>query len=120
MKKSVKKALKITAISLASVLAVLLLAVAVAIYFVFTPQKITPVVLNAANNNLQAHLDMESVELTFFSTFPRFGLKLTDGTLVSKAIRDSAWQRTDTLVTFKKAVVKINGNLYEDWFVGRK
>lgn len=108
MKKSVKKALKITAISLASVLAVLLLAVAVAIYFVFTPQKITPVVLNAANNNLRAHLDMESVELTFFSTFPRFGLKLTDGTLVSKAIRDSAWQRTDTLVTFKKAVVVVN------------
>lgn len=108
MKKSVKKALKITAITLSSLLAVLLLTVAIAIYFVFTPQKITPVVLHVANNNLRAQLDMESVELTFFSTFPRFGLKLTDGTLVSKAIRDSAWQRTDTLVSFKKAVVVVN------------
>ncbi len=32
---------------------------------------------------------MKSVELTFFSTFPRFGVQLTDGTLVSKAIRDT-------------------------------
>lgn len=108
MKKSVKKALKVASISLASVIAVLLLVIAVAVYFVFTPQKITPVVLNVVNSNLRAHLDMESVELTFFSTFPRFGLKLTDGTLVSKAVRDSAWHRTDTLVTFKKAVVAVN------------
>ena len=52
----------------------------------------------------------------FFSTFPRFGVQLTDGTLVSKAIRDTLWQRTDTLVSFKKAVAVVNpmdyGNQY--------
>ena len=45
---------------------------------------------------------------TFFSTFPRFGLKLTDGTLVSKAIRDTLWERPDTLASFRKAVLVIN------------
>ena len=37
-----------------------------------------------------------------FLNIPRFGVQLTDGTLVSKAIRDTLWQRTDTLVSFKK------------------
>lgn len=35
-------------------------------------------------------------------------MQLTDGTLVSKAIRDTLWQRTDTLVSFKKAVAVVN------------
>lgn len=33
---------------------------------------------------------------------------MENGTLVSKAIRDSLWQRTDTLATFRKAVAVIN------------
>lgn len=51
---------------------------------------------------------MDGVELTFFSTFPRFGVKLTDGTLVSTALRDTLWQRTDTLLSFRKAVLVFN------------
>ena len=57
---------------------------------------------------MNAKLDMNSVELTFFSTFPRFGLKLTDGTLISKALRDTLWNRTDTLLKFKKVVLVFN------------
>ena len=108
MKRRTKKILKITGLSLASILVLLTAAIALAINFVFTPEKLTPVVLNVANRNLNAKLDMESVELTFFSTFPRFGVKLSDGTLVSKSIRDSLWQRTDTLLTFKRAVAVVN------------
>lgn len=35
-------------------------------------------------------------------------MKLTDGTLVSTALRDTLWQRTDTLLTFRKAVLVFN------------
>ena len=89
MKSRTKKILKITGITLGSLIVLIAAIIAVAINFVFTPEKLTPVVLTAANQNLNAKLDMESVELTFFSTFPRFGVKLTDGSLVSKSIRDS-------------------------------
>ena len=83
MKKQLKKTIKITAITLASLLVLVFVAIAIAINFVFTPVKLTPVVLDVANKSMNAHLDMKSVELTFFSTFPKFGLRVTDGTLVS-------------------------------------
>ena len=108
MKNRTKKILAITGISLGSIIVLLIAAIAIAINFVFTPEKLTPVVLKVANQNLNAKLDMKSVELTFFSTFPRFGVKLTDGTLVSKSIRDSLWQRTDSLLSFKRAIVVVN------------
>ena len=108
MNKSVKKILKISGISSGSLLIILTVAIAIAIHFVFTPAKLTPVVVNIANQNLNAKLDLGSVDLTFFSSFPRFGLRLTDGTLVSKALRDTSWLRRDTLVTFSKATLVVN------------
>ena len=108
MNKSVKKILKISSISLGSLLIILTVAIAIAIHFVFTPAKLTPVVVNIANQNLNAKLDLGSVDLTFFSSFPRFGLRLTDGTLVSKALRNTSWLRRDTLVTFSKATLVVN------------
>ncbi len=98
-----KKALKIAGISIGSLLVVLTIVITIALYFVFTPEKITPTVVKVANDNLNAKVDIERVELTFFSTFPRFGLRMHRGAVVSKALRDTAWQSTDTLATFKKA-----------------
>ena len=64
----------------------MLVGTAVVLNFVFTPSKLTPVVERIADRSLNARLRMDGVELTFFSTFPRFGVKLTDGTLVSTAL----------------------------------
>lgn len=108
MNKRVKKTLKITGISLASLLIVSLAAIALALHFIFTPAKLTPFITQAANHSLNARVELGSVDLTFFSTFPRFGLRVTDGTLVSKALRDTMWQRRDTLLTFKKAALVVN------------
>lgn len=102
------KVIKAASITLVSLIVVILAVIAVAINFVFTSEKLTPVVLQVANRSLNAKLDMRSVDLTFFSSFPRFGLRLTDGSLVSKAMRDTMWQKTDSLVSFKKCVVVIN------------
>ena len=55
---------------------------------------------------------MESVELTFFSTFPQFGLKVKNGSLVSKALNDSSWCKTDSLLSFKECVLTVNPIAY--------
>ena len=112
MNRQVKKTLKISGITLGTVLLVLLVAIAFVINFIVTPKKLTPVVLDAANQTLNAHLDMESVELTFFSTFPQFGLKVKNGSLVSKALNDSSWCKTDSLLSFKECVLIVNPIAY--------
>ena len=112
MNRQVKKTLKISGITLGTVLLVLLVAIAFVIKFIVTPKKLTPVVLDAANQTLNAHLDMESVELTFFSTFPQFGLKVKNGSLVSKALNDSSWCKTDSLLSFKECVLTVNPIAY--------
>lgn len=112
MNRQVKETLKISGITLGTVLLVLLVAIAFVINFIVTPKKLTPVVLDAANQTLNAHLDMESVELTFFSTFPQFGLKVKNGSLVSKALNDSSWCKTDSLLSFKECVLTVNPIAY--------
>lgn len=112
MNRQVKKTLKISGITLGTVFLVLLVAIAFVINFIVTPKKLTPVVLDAANQTLNAHLDMESVELTFFSTFPQFGLKVKNGSLVSKALNDSSWCKTDSLLSFKECVLTVNPIAY--------
>ena len=112
MNRQVKKTLKISGITLGTVLLVLLVAIAFVVNFIVTPKKLTPVVLDAANQTLNAHLDMESVELTFFSTFPQFGLKVKNGSLVSKALNDSSWCKTDSLLSFKECVLTVNPIAY--------
>ena len=112
MNRQVKKTLKISGITLGTVLLVLLVAIAFVINVIVTPKKLTPVVLDAANQTLNAHLDMESVELTFFSTFPQFGLKVKNGSLVSKALNDSSWCKTDSLLSFKECVLTVNPIAY--------
>ena len=96
MEKQTRKILKISGIISGGLIIAAFIVIAIALNFVFTSEKLTPVVLITANQNLNAKLDIKDVELTFFSTFPRLGLKLKDGTLVSKVIRDTMWQRTDT------------------------
>lgn len=112
MNRQVKKTLKISGITLGTILLVLLVAIAFVINFIVTPKKLTPVVLDAANQTLNAHLDMESVELTFFSTFPQFGLKVKNGSLVSKALNDSSWCKIDSLLSFKECVLTVNPIAY--------
>ena len=74
MNRKILKPIKISAIAVGALIAVFLAVVTIAVNFVFTPSRLTPVVLRVANQSLKARLDMERVELNFFSSFPRFGL----------------------------------------------
>lgn len=92
-----RKIIKRTLITLTSLIVILLIAIAVALNFVFTPEKITPTVTDLLNENLNAKVSCERMELTFFSTFPYFGVKLTKGSVVTPGYNG---HKADTLAQF--------------------
>lgn len=67
--------------------------------FIFTPEKLTPKLLEIANEHIEADFDVKSAELTLFSSFPNFGVELQEGSLKNQ---------NDSLVFFEKAKVEIN------------
>lgn len=90
-----KRALIITGITLGSVLLLLIAAVLIVVYIVFTPARITPIARQVASEYITCEHEIGEVDLTFFSTFPRFGLR-ADGLLL---INPKAGSPNDTVVS---------------------
>lgn len=107
-----RKALRITLISLLSLILLVTAALAVVVNFVLTPEKVTPLVEKIANEQLDAEVRLGSVDLTFFSTYPRVELSVSDGLLVSKAFRDSCFEKTDSLLSFSRCKINVNVGAY--------
>ncbi|MDR0667764.1 MAG: hypothetical protein LBF90_03985 [Prevotellaceae bacterium] len=81
--------------------------VSVALYVVFTPARMTPLVLKYANAYLPAQVSCESVDLTFFSTFPYLGVRLQNGSLIA-APGHRPGQPQDTLLLFRELLVSFD------------
>lgn len=70
------------------------------------------------NEFIEAHLECERVELTYFETYPYLGVKLTNGRLISHLAEDSIGYQedlmipSDSLLSFKKAIVVFNPTDY--------
>ncbi|WP_420578434.1 hypothetical protein [Ekhidna sp.] len=90
---SIKKIVKRILITLVFILLILSMAIGVLINFIFTPAKLTPKVLEVANEYIDGQLDLSSVELTLFSSFPELKLEMNDGYLIS--------HQGDSLLSFK-------------------
>ncbi|MBQ7259662.1 MAG: AsmA family protein [Paludibacteraceae bacterium] len=99
-----KRALIITGITLGSLLLVLIAAVLIVIYVVFTPARLTPIARQAAAEYITCEHEIGEVDLTFFSTFPRFGLR-ADGLLL---INPKAGSQNDTVVSAPRFTVTVN------------
>ena len=108
MKQKIKRIIKISLISLLSLVLLCFIGIAIVINFIVTPSRLTPVVLDIANQSIDANIDIESVDLTFFSTFPDFSLRVQNGTLVSKSLNDTLWTKTDSLISFKECLISVN------------
>ena len=111
MKNSVIQILKKAAIALVGLLLLLALLFGIVFQFVLTPEKITPRVVSALNQNLDADLSLGSVELTFFKTFPSFKLELEEGLILKPmdSLDDPhVSYRQDTLMAFEYAIVDVN------------
>lgn len=82
--------------------------IGIALHFIFTPEKITPIVVDILNEQLKAEVACESVELTFFSTFPRVGIQLHNTSI--KTLNTGT--EKDTLARFKEATIVLNTYQY--------
>ena len=103
-----KKFIKIFFISLLSLLGVLILAISIVIWIVFTPARITPIIRKQAAKYITCRSDIGSVELTFFSTFPNFGLKVRDFALINPV----TGSMSDTLVRVNELVGVVDAKAY--------
>lgn len=104
------KVLKIIGWTLLSLVLVVLLAIGVAIYWVFTPERLTPIVSNVATSVLTCESHIDEVELTFFSTFPRFGLKASNLLLINP----TEGAQSDTLLYAPTVTVTVDVKEYLD------
>lgn len=90
---------------------------------VLPPEKLTPLVIEQTNKFLDAHLECERIELTYFETYPYLGIRLTNGRLISHAAEDSTAHKeelaipSDSLLSFGKAVISLQPM---DYLFGRK
>ena len=99
-----KKALKITAISLASLILLLLIVGAVVLWLVLTPERLTPIVKQQAEKYITCETHLDNVELTIFKTFPQIGLQINNLLLINPM----NGAPSDTLAAIGECVVALN------------
>ena len=99
-----KRVWKIIGITLGSLLGVVLLVLGVALWLVFTPERLTPIVRQVADKIITAEHEVGQVELTFFSTFPDFGLRAEGLTIVNPV----EGAQSDTLLSAPEVVATVD------------
>lgn len=109
-----RKGLKWFLRSLLVVVLLLFVAIAIALNFVFTPSRLTPMVERLAADYLNADVKVGDIELTFFSTFPNFGVKMGETSVLSRKFRDSTQvaAKTDSLLYVKHCKLTVNPIAY--------
>ncbi len=98
------KALKIFGWTLFGIVMTVVVVACVAIYLVFTPERLTPIARQVADKYVTCEHEIGEVDLTFFSTFPRFGLR-ADGLLL---INPKAGAQNDTVVEAKHLIATVD------------
>ena len=78
-----------------SLIFLVIFTIGMAVWLVFTRARLTPVIRTQAAKYLTCRSEIGEVELTFFSTFPRFGLKVNRFALINPVQNSPA----DTLVS---------------------
>ena len=99
-----KKALKITLISLGSLLGLVLLTVIIACWLVLTPARLTSIVRNQAPNFITCDFDIDRADLTVFKTFPNIGVRIDNVVLLNPMEGNPS----DTLASIKECVVSVD------------
>ena len=70
---NIKKIAKVVALAILAVVLLLLAVITVAVNYL-RPEKLTPIVERYANEYLNAEVDIDRIDISFWSTFPRFDL----------------------------------------------
>lgn len=98
------KILTICGITLASLIVIVLLTVGTAVWIVFTPDRVTPIARDFADEYVTAPHELGEVELTFFSTFPYFGVRVAGLQIVNPV----PGAQSDTLLAAKEVEATID------------
>ena len=104
MKPKLKKALKITGISLASLLGLVIIVVLVACWIVFSSSSLTKVAEKAIDKYSPARAKIDDVDLTLVGTYPFLGFRL-NGLVVYDDMEISPF---DTLAAVDKFTVTVD------------
>ena len=99
-----KKPLKITLISLGSLLGLILIVVGIACWIVLTPARLTSLVRNQAPNFINCDFDIERADLTIIKSFPKVGVAINDVVLVNPM----EGSPSDTLAYIDECVVSVD------------
>ena len=99
-----KKAYKVTWISLASLVGVIIIMLLIAMYLIFSPKRLTSLVNKHASKFITCDYNIGKVDLTLFKTFPDVGLEINDLVLINPT---NGWT-TDTLAAIDQCVVSAN------------
>jgi len=99
-----KKGFKITLISLASLVGLILVAVCVVLFLVFTPARLTSIVKKEIPKFITCDFEMDKAELTFFKTFPKVGVEIQNVRLINP----TKGAPSDTLLSVKECLVTLD------------
>lgn len=99
-----KKPLKIGLISIGSVILLLIIAVVIALFCIFSPSKLAKIVNSQADRFLTCEFHMDNAGLTFFKSFPKIGLDLENVVLKNPQNADVS----DTLLYVKDCLATLN------------
>ena len=106
--KRMPKWLKATLISLGSLLGLVVVAVAVVCWIVFSPSKLTSIVNKVAKDVVTCEVDFERVSLSLFKTFPYAGLDVHNVTLVNPV----EGAPSDTLAHISDLILAVNAKQF--------
>ncbi len=103
-----RRFLRVALITLVSLFLIVIISVSVAMWLIFTPERLTPILRNQAEKYVPYPAEIGKVDLTFFSTFPQFGLKLDKFTIISPA----KGAVSDTLMNMEQVTAVIDAKKY--------
>lgn len=96
--------LKTLSITLASLVGVVLIVAGVLVYIVFTPERLTPIVRNVAENYITCEHEIGTVDLTLISSFPEASLRV-HGLCIVNPMEGTA---SDTVVVADNVVARLD------------
>ncbi|MBE9469248.1 MAG: hypothetical protein IMY72_13135 [Bacteroidetes bacterium] len=102
------KVLKKIGIALLVLFFVLIIVLTISLWYIFTPEKLTPLINKQAKEYLTCNTKIEKVEPSFFSTYPFFGLEIINLCLTENTNLPNA----DTLLNTPKCLASVNAMSY--------
>ena len=112
-----KRVLIITGWSLLGLFGAIIIALSIACYLIFTPARLTAIAHQVADKYVTCEYKLDEVELTYFSTFPYFGVSVKDACLINPM----EGAPSDTLLAVPELLVsvKLMDAIHGDIFIKR-